>query len=377
MVWGTYDLGKPRTRLLRDGLRSLGVPLTEIHIDLWRGIEDKSRISSRRRRLAIGLRWLWSYPVLIARFLAAPRPSVVLVPYLGHVDVLFLLPFARLRRSLVVLDLVLPLHETVVLDRSLIAHRSPLARALRWLDWLAMRAADIVLVLSKTRAATVSRNYGVPEDRFLVSRLGAETSVFSPAPPSGEMPDQDNRLKVLFYGQFAPMHGLPMVVEAARILHNEPIDWTIIGTGQDDPSLSEWIDQDQPEHVHWHHWVPYAQLQEHIAAADVCLGLFGPTAKAQVSIPNKIYQAIAVGRAIVTLDTNAVRELLPPGSPGVYLVTNPTPQALADTLRTVLKDLPLLRQTRFHDATRESIDPVSVAQELVITISQRLSVISQ
>ena len=44
ILWGTYDAGKPRVRILREGLRESGVAVEEIHTDPWNGIEDKSQI---------------------------------------------------------------------------------------------------------------------------------------------------------------------------------------------------------------------------------------------------------------------------------------------------------------------------------------------
>ena len=44
MCWGTYDTGKPRTRVLREGLRENGVRLSECHAPVWKGVEDKSQV---------------------------------------------------------------------------------------------------------------------------------------------------------------------------------------------------------------------------------------------------------------------------------------------------------------------------------------------
>ena len=41
VAWGTYDLGKPRDRILLRGLRENDVEVLECHSDVWQGIEDK------------------------------------------------------------------------------------------------------------------------------------------------------------------------------------------------------------------------------------------------------------------------------------------------------------------------------------------------
>ena len=39
VFWGTYDLGKPRVRILLRGLRENGVDIIECHEPVWAGIE--------------------------------------------------------------------------------------------------------------------------------------------------------------------------------------------------------------------------------------------------------------------------------------------------------------------------------------------------
>jgi hypothetical protein len=97
IAWGTYDLGKPRTRILMRGLRENGVNLEECHTDVWAGVEDKSQVSGFRNKLQLAFKWLLSYPGLIFRYLKAPEHDFVYVGYLGQLDVLVLWPFARLK----------------------------------------------------------------------------------------------------------------------------------------------------------------------------------------------------------------------------------------------------------------------------------------
>jgi hypothetical protein len=96
MLWGTYDLGKPRVRLMRECLLQIDPELQEIHAPVWQGVEDKSGLSGFGRMAGIAVRWLASYPRLIWRFVRARKPDVVVVGYLGLFDVLVLVSFAKI-----------------------------------------------------------------------------------------------------------------------------------------------------------------------------------------------------------------------------------------------------------------------------------------
>lgn len=329
LSWGTYDLSKPRNRILREGLRLCGVHLDECHASVWEGVRDKAVIS-RWRQAGKLARALAAYPRLIVGFLRARKPDVVLVGYLGQLDVLLLWPFARLRRVPVVWDQFISLYNTVVEDRGTLSRRHPLARALYAWEWLACRAADRVLMDTRPHADYVRQLYGLGPERVDSVWVGVESSSFPPR--SLEPRPEDEPFTVLFYGQLIPLHGIETIIEAARLLRDAPIRFVLIGSGQEEARVRDLLAQVPLESLEWIPWVEYDELARWIHRADVCLGIFGATEKAALVIPNKVFQVLSTGRPLITRDSPAIRELVDEGEPGVTLVPPANPAALASAI---------------------------------------------
>ena len=55
--------------------------------------------------------------------------------------------------------------------------------------------------------------------------------------------------------------------------------------------------------------MPYAELGEYMARADVCLGKFGDSDKASRCSSFKVVEAIAMARPLITGDNSSMREI--------------------------------------------------------------------
>jgi glycosyltransferase involved in cell wall biosynthesis len=325
LSWGTYDLSKPRNRILREGLRRCGLRLEECHAPVWEDVRDKA-VLSRWRQAGRLLKVLAAYPRLVYGFLRSPKPDVVLLGYLGQLDVLVLWPFARLRGVPVVWDQFISLYNTVVEDRRALSPRHPLARVLYAWEWLACRAADRVLMDTRAHADYVLRLYDLPPEKVEAVWVGVESALF---PPSPAPPVRGDLFTVLFYGQLIPLHGVETIIEAARLLEDAPVRFVFIGSGQEEARV-RWLLEEEPlDRLEWIPWVEYDELAGWIHGADVCLGIFGATEKAALVIPNKVFQILSAGRPLITRDSAAIRELQGDGTPGITLVPPADPPALA------------------------------------------------
>ena len=337
VFWGTYDTGKPRVRILIRGLKENGVHVTECHRNVWRGIEDKSQVRGLVSRIRIGVKWLSSYPRLICQFIKLEAHDAVIISYLGHLDVLILWPFAKLRGIPIIWDAFLSLHDTIVEDRHLVGRGHPFAMLIFIWEWLSCRAADLILLDTQAHANYFSEHFNLETRKVAALFVGAETDVFPPTETGKRTVDTGSQITVLFYGQFIPLHGIGTIIEAAREMEAEAVQWIIIGAGQEDANIRKRLDEIQLKNLRWLPWVDYTELVSWIQRADICLGIFGGSGKASRVIPNKVFQILSVGKPLITRDSSAIRELLNPDMEGIFLVEPEDPRALAESVRRFIK----------------------------------------
>jgi glycosyltransferase involved in cell wall biosynthesis len=83
--------------------------------------------------------------------------------------------------------------------------------------------------------------------------------------------------------------------------------------------------------------LPYEHLPNRIAEAHILLGIFGSSVKADLVIPNKMFQAMAVGRPVITRRSKAYQTTLE-GSGVIGWVSPGDPATLAFVVRKWFED---------------------------------------
>jgi glycosyltransferase involved in cell wall biosynthesis len=305
--FGTYNREHTVTRLLAQACRAAGIEVVECHRPLWEQTRDKLATYFGARSL---LRLLCAY-VRQAFVLHRARRALGAVPlyivgFNGQLDCLLLRWLLRRQPTPIVFAPLVTLTETLVDDRGVFASHSAPARLARAVDRASLAAATRVVIDAEAHRQYLLQQFGLPPERVSTWHLGADASVFKPAPP----PDDGGGVRVLFYGTFLPLHGVRTILAAAARLRDQSrIDFVLVGDGPEHAASVAFVQDAGLRQVAFRDWVAYGMLGDTIASADICLGVFGVTPKAQMVIPNKVFQAATVGRPVITADTPAVREV--------------------------------------------------------------------
>jgi glycosyltransferase involved in cell wall biosynthesis len=283
-------------------------------------------------------------PVLLGRALRA-RFDVVIVGFRAHSDILLARLLCRLRHVPLVFDPLTSRYEEKVIDRGLVSPRSGLARWYAFIDRAGCRAADRVLLETEHQIEYFVDQFDAPRARCRRVWLGADDEVMRP--PATRSPGMwwpGGVFTVFFYGRFSPLHGVEHIIRAAALLERrrDPVQFVFVGAGQTYQMARDLAAHLGLSTVSFLPSVPYAQLPAMMTEADLCLGSFGTTARARRVIPNKVFDALAVGRPVVTADTPGSREVLVHAQ-HAWLCHPGDPEALAEGIA-YLKGQPDLRQ---------------------------------
>jgi glycosyltransferase involved in cell wall biosynthesis len=312
--FGTWERGYPRNEQVISALRGAGATVTEIHAEAWIG-EHKFLVGPtvipRLVRAELGLAWK-----------RTAAQDLLLVGYPGQFD----LWAARRHRLPVAFNAMISLYEAFVDDRRRFERGSVAARALRTIDRRSFQAADLVIADTAANAEYIAQIGSL--DRVEHVYVGAEDSLFK---HTWTPPDE---FGVLFVGKLIPLHGLQLILDAATMLPEIP--FTVVGTGQEQDVL-----RSAPPNVNHVPWVDYRELPMAYANTGCALGIFGPGSKTNRVIPNKVFQALAVGAPVITADTEAARELLTDGKDS--LLVERDAEALAAAIRRLADDTPVAR----------------------------------
>jgi glycosyltransferase involved in cell wall biosynthesis len=261
------------------------------------------------------------------------RVDTVVVGYPGH----FLVPFGRLlaayRHARLVFDPLVSLLDTFVGDRGLVHHGGAKAAAVRSVDEVAFRLPDLVLADTWAHGAFYQEAFHLARARVAVVPVGALPEPHATGAARELAPGEP--LTVLQYGKWSPLHGADVVLAAAELLRDEPFRFVLIGEGQVSTELRAAIATRELANVVWLGQLPSGELRSHTLDADVCLGVFGGSEKAGRVVPNKVFDALACGRPVVTADSDAAREWLRDGE-SALLTPAGDAAALAAALRRLL-----------------------------------------
>lgn len=338
--FGTYRAEYARNEVMIAALRVAGVEVFECHETLWQGIEDRVQAASGGWiKPAFWGRVLRAYWRLLQSYRRMPAYDVLVVGYPGQFDVFLARLLCWLRGKPLVWDVLMSIY-LVAIERQLDRQSRLTISALRLVEWLACRLPDVLILDIPEYVRWFEQTHGISPQHFRMVPVGADDRIFHPTPITSK---NDEIIRIVYYGSFIFTHGVPHIVEAARQLKDETnIHFELVGDGPERFLAQTMAQQYELNNLQFSGRLSTPELIQHINQADICLGTFGVTPQALITVQNKVYEGIAMAKPVITGDSPAIRQAFLHGE-NIYLCERANPQSLAEAIH-VLADDPDLRQ---------------------------------
>lgn len=184
-----------------------------------------------------------------------------------------------------------------------------------------------------------------------VTQRGAKNVTLIPNGADPEMFDPDSKglafrqyhgLEGKFVVLYAGAHGLsndlPVLIDAANHLKDDPvIQIVLLGSGKDKNNLIAKAEEMGLENVLFLPPLPKQEIYQALAAADVCLAILKPIELYKTTYPNKVFDYMAAGRAVVLAIDGVSREVVEKADAGVFVPPGDS-YALAEVIRQLSKN---------------------------------------
>ena len=234
---------------------------------------------------------------------SANRGDVLLIttappflPILGYLTkLLFGIPY---------ICLLYDLYPDVAVELKVVSAKHPLVQAWNWINIQVWKQADSIIVLSSTMKDRVQAKCPEIADKISVIHNWANPNWITPIVKQdnwfAHKYNLVNTFTVLYSGTMGRCHEIDTILEAAKQLQNESIQFVFIGGGAKRQAC---IEQAKALDLRNCQFLPYQEKQDlpySLTACDLSLLSISPSMEGVIA-PSKLYGMLAAGRPVAAI----------------------------------------------------------------------------
>ena len=262
----------------------------------------------------------------------------------GMMPFLFSWLLKPIHRKKIVYDVFISRYNTEVEDRQKISKNSLKAKLLFFLDKFTCEKSDIAFLDTKSHVNYFKKTFGIKKD-LKVIYVGANEKLWI---PNKYNIIKNNKFNVVFWGAFSPLHGADIIVKTAKLLEKEKdIEFHLLGFskekmfGQCNEEIEGLVENSK--NVKLKYGITLSTtLIDYANSADICLGIFGNTKKANMVLPHKAFETLALKKPLITMDSIAAREIFQNNKQCILI--NPNEKELSKAVLKLKKDIVFRRK---------------------------------
>ncbi len=275
--WGRSDVHYSRNGVIRNAMGDLSISI----------IDFTPRLSK--------------FGHLEAAFSSLGDVDALWVPCFRQRDMLSATKWAKVKNKPIIFDPLISAYDKQVFERKKFLPTSSAAKKLLKWESNLFQLADVVLADTSLHAKYFEEVLGVNPEQICIVPVSAEESMFTFREESSKKNTQ--HFRILYFGNYLELHGVDVVAGAILRNTNNAIWWTFVGDGPTRNGIEKKCKD--ALNVEFIDPIDYQELPKCIHDADLVLGIFDTGEKASRVIPNKVYQALACGRQVATIRSEA------------------------------------------------------------------------
>lgn len=302
--FGSYDKNYSRNQIILKGLADKNITISEVHLDLpkW-NIDKKAHLSTilMAKRLFRKVKIL---PIVLKNLNTIKKADIILSAYPTHLDMPLAFLISRIFNKPLIFDPFWSFSLVLVNEFGLLPKRSLRAIILRITDKVIFSLADYILFDTKSRRNYYCKSLNIPKEKTRILHLGADDSLYQ---YSG-INLKKKKTSVIYYGLYNPMHGVEHIIECAKLAERDKnIEFILIGNGQTYQENREKASKLKLKNITFLPNVTEKDSKKYLDKGDIFLGFLNTSISANMSVPNKVFQGLALGKAVITAESEVTK----------------------------------------------------------------------
>lgn len=361
--FGVIDATYSSNQIFMEGLRANNVSVLEVMVnDPITDLNQRNQMSivDLSKRL---FKKLLIIPEVIKNLGRIRTVDAIFVGYPGHFNVPIAYLVSKLFSKLLVFYPVISISTTFTDDIGLISKKSLAVKLMMSFERLIYGLCDVVIADGSEQAKFLASSFDIPKEKLHSVYLGANDRLYRYKCARGAT----GEFIVVYYGLYSPIHGVEHVVHAAELCKkNHHIKFWFIGNGQTYNEIKKLAENLKTTNITFFPDIREPQALPLLEKADVFLGFMQDSPSVKRQVPNKVYQGLSLGKAVVTVDSPIMRKLLSHGN-SVYLCKPADPKDLAHALITLEGNRALTREMGLQARRlfERQLTPRAVAKRII------------
>lgn len=360
--FGTYDKSFTSNRIVLEGLRMNNVEVLEIN----------SEVKLTQLDREIDMTWFQfikrifkKYRIVVEilkNIKALKECSALYVGYPGHIDVLPAWILCKIFGLKLIFNPLVIIYTGYVDDQGILKGDSLLGKAIKFGEKIIYRLCDVVIADTPYQKEHLREDFDFPEKKLAVLPIGADDKVYRFL----GIKKRNQEFNVVYYGLFTPLHGCEYIVDAANILKNHrDIRFVMVGKGHTFEATFKKAQKLQLRNIVFYPDMTEVNAFDTLKEADVFLGFLQNHPSVDRIIPNKVYQGIALGKAVISARSRAIESVFT-SNEDIYLCNSADGKSLAEAVMFLRNNVRLRNKiTRNgYRLYRDKFTPFAVGREL-------------